>query len=1088
MNTYFTQDNIMQRFFFVVGKTKDTFVDEALNAIDVETELHRHLQKLGYERIMFYSKTQKIFCYDETSYKLVVNPNLNIKEQKKGAGVVKGPLGGGMLSALAQQPAPASGEAASGVLNFGRMNDMDAFMRINGCMQEKTHKTAVIFTNAEDFFAFFGTVRTDRGSESIQSKIYDSINNYDALGYDNENIMIFIFPQRSLSETMEIYKHQGGLWMTQFSPRMSKGCNVIDIGTPSKEEMRNAINYIRIKHGLSVNIKELDSISELFAKTLFATKESLSTMLHRFSLMAERGQALDLATTEIICGKRKDKTALARLNEMIGMQSVKDQINAFVRRAERNKVVKSSKYISRIEPQPIASTAGVNMHFVLTGNPGTGKTTVAKLLGEILCDLDFLPSGHTVKVTRNDLVAGYVGQTAIKTAKCIEDAMGGVLFVDEAYMLKNNNNERGSDNDFGQEAIDTILEAMSDKAGRFSVIVAGYPKEMQGFLGSNPGLARRFNKVINIDDYEPNELIEIFNLSSKKRGVACDAELIDALPAFMENWFRSRDENWGNAGNVEKLLDSMYEKWCVRDGSTNEYGQAILVKADIPDYLQVHLKSITEAKQNAIDALNSLVGLESVKDRINELRLVMQFEGVSAPGHYIFAGNPGTGKTTVARLLGDLLCEVGALRRGHVIEVSREDLVADIVGGTAKKTKKILEQALDGVLFIDEAYRLNEKSREANWGKEAIDTILAFMENNRDRICIICAGYTGPMAEFMQSNPGLKSRFEDPIVFDDYDASEMLLILRKFAKDSGKNLSPEFESQSEEVFKRWTIRKSADFGNGRDVRKYFDQCKIGLFKRLAKEYPSGNAPDEVKNLFTADDIPEKYRGAHVPEKKVEFKKIKRSVLPEHSVPMSLDEAANGLLLFAVRTATGSGFGSGFIMTQDGYAITCNHVIDNAVEIQARVRIPGRIGGMDSWHKATVVKAFKELDIALIKLEGDNFPTMMMAKGETVKVGHELSVLGYPFGAKLSDEIGLLNYSIFEGKVASNQIQHGYEKVFVDMEAKRGNSGGPVLDRNTGEVVGILCGSQIEGDSNFFEEINYIRPIKYMWEEFVDYEV
>ena len=110
MNTYFTQDNIMQRFFFVVGKTKDTFVDEALNAIDVETDLHRHLQELGYERIMFYSKTQKIFCYDETSYKLVVNPNLNIKEQKTGAGVVKGPLGGGMLSALAQQPAPASDE------------------------------------------------------------------------------------------------------------------------------------------------------------------------------------------------------------------------------------------------------------------------------------------------------------------------------------------------------------------------------------------------------------------------------------------------------------------------------------------------------------------------------------------------------------------------------------------------------------------------------------------------------------------------------------------------------------------------------------------------------------------------------------------------------------------------------------------------------------------------------------------------------------------------------------------------------------------------------------------------------------------
>ena len=1083
MNTYFTQDNIMQRFFFVVGKTKDTFIDEALNKFDVESLLYNHLHELGYERIMFYSKTQKIFCYDETSYKLVVNPNLNMKEQKRGAGVVKGPLGKGMLSALVK-PTVTNEENDNGVLNFGRMNDMDAFMRIDGCMQDKKHKTAVIFTNAEDFFAFFGTVRTDRGSESIQSKIFDSINHYDALGYDNNNIMIFIFPQRSLAETMEIYKHQGGLWMTQFSPRMSKGQNVINIGTPTKAELRNAINYIRIKHGLSVNIKELDGITDLFAKKLFASKDSLSTLMHSFSLMAEKGQVLNQGVAESMCGKRKEKTALARLNEMIGMGSVKKQINAFVKRAERNQTIKQSKYISRIEPQPLSVTAGINMHFVLTGNPGTGKTTVAKLLGEILCDLDFLPAGHTVKVTRNDLVAGYVGQTAIKTAKCIESAMGGVLFVDEAYMLKNNKEERGSDNDFGQEAIDTILEAMSDKAGQFSVVVAGYPKEMEGFLGSNPGLARRFNKVINIEDYQPNELIEIFYLSARKRGFICEEELVKALPAFMENWFRSRDENWGNAGNVEKLLDSMYENWCLREGKTNENGQPILTALDIPEYLQIHLKTITEAKKNAIDSLNSLVGLGSVKERINDLRLVMQFEGVTAPGHYIFAGNPGTGKTTVARLLGDLLCEVGALRRGHVIEVSREDLVADIVGGTAKKTKKILEQALDGVLFIDEAYRLNEKSRESNWGKEAIDTILAFMENNRDRICIICAGYTGPMAEFMQSNPGLKSRFETPIIFDDYNADEMLQILQKFATENDKVLSKEYAERSKQIFDGWTKRKNSDFGNGRDVRKYFDQSKVMLFKRLAKQYTAETVPADIKNLLTIDDIPAQYNIAKESKPEIVFEKIKERYIPKHVIPMEMGEVAKGLLLFAVKTANGSGYGSGFIMTQDGYAITCNHVIDNAVEIQARVRIPGRIGGQDSWHKAEVVKAYKDLDIALVKLTGDNFPTMSMSKRETIDIGHELTLMGYPFGAKLSDNLSLLNYSVFEGKVASVQIQNGIEKVFVDMEAKRGNSGGPVLDRKTGEVVGILCGSQTEGDAHLVEEINYIRPIKYMWEEFV----
>lgn len=1077
MNTYFTQDNIMKRFFFVVGKTKDIFIDEAMQALDIETMLFNHLQKLGYERVVFYSKTQKLYCYDENSYKLVVNPLLNLKEQKKQTNLVKGPMGGGILSAINQSSASEK-SSKSGILNFSQMNDMDAFMRIDGCMQDKTHKTAVIFTNAEDFFAFFGTVRTDRGSESIQSKIYDSINNYDALGYENENIMIFIFPQRSLSETMEIYKSQGGLWMTQFAPRMSKGQGVINIGTPAKAEIRNAINYIRIKHGLSVSIKDLDSVCELFAKTLYASGGSLSTVLHRFSIMAEKGQALNIEAAETLCGKSKGKTALEHLNELIGMQSVKDQINAFVKRAERNKTVRKIEYIPRIEPQPALITSGVNMHFVLTGNPGTGKTTVAKLLGEILYELGFLPSGHTVKVTRNDLVAGYVGQTAIKTAKCIESAIGGVLFVDEAYMLKNNNNERGSDNDFGQEAIDTILEAMSDRAGQFAVVAAGYPKEMEGFLSSNPGLARRFNKVINIPDYKPDELIKIFNLNCRKRGFICNDELIAKLPAFMENWFRSRDENWGNAGNVEKLIDSMYENWCIRYGDKNADGNPILSLSDIPDLLQVHNKPITEAKKDSVEALNSMIGLSSVKERINDLRRNIIFEGKTDPGHYIFVGNPGTGKTTVARLLGDIFCSIGVLRRGQVIEVTREDLVSEHVGGTAKKTRKVIEKALDGVLFIDEAYRLFETGTDHNYGQEAIDTLVAMMENNRDRLCVICAGYPGPMNNFMNSNVGFKSRFNDPVIFEDYIPEEMLEILRKFAGDA-YILTSEFEEASKHIFEMWTKNKHPDFGNGRDVRKYFDESKSALFRRLEEKYGLANIPESKKFTLTIEDIPVKYKRITAIESIPETASLSLDILPtDNTVNIS-----DALILISVETENGSGYGSGFIMTESGYAITCNHVINSAKNINVRIRIPGRIGGMDSWHKASVVATDRIVDMALLKLDGDHFPTVQMDWDNSIKRGQNLQLLGYPFGTKISDDDKLLDYSIFEGKVASVQEKNGYDTVFVDMQAKRGNSGGPVFDIESNKVVGILCGSQIEGDSHLVEEINYIRPIKYAKELF-----
>ena len=860
MNTYFTQLNIMKRFFFLVGKTKDTFVDEALQAYDLEVMLYNHLNKLGYERIVFYGKTQKLYCYDEHSYKLIINSNQAVANSttSKKPMLTKGPLAGRLLgSSTAQQNTVSQIEA--NILHFGKMNDMDAFQRIDFCMQDKRYKTAIIFNNAEDFIGFFGEVRTERGSESIRSKIYDSINRYDGLSYENENIMLFIFPQRSLSETISVYNNMSGVWRTFFQPKMDKG-NVIEIGVLSQSEIRNAINLIRIKWGLTVDFSCIEEVTKMIARTAYADNLTLSELLHQMKIVADRKQTFNILTAEAVCGKKNKQSAFERMNELIGMDSVKEQIHAFAKRAEYTTKYEDFSYISRIQPQDKKKIANMNLHFVLTGNPGTGKTTVAKLLGEIYYELGYLPSGHTVKVTRSDLVAGYVGQTAIKTRECIEKAIGGVLFVDEAYMLKRTRQEGTSDNDFGQEAIDTILEAMSDRAGEFAVVVAGYPKEMQAFLNSNPGLQRRFGHMLEIEDYSSEELLQIFNMYCNKKHYAIDSGLRTVLPQFFENWYRSRDKNWGNAGNVEKLIDAMFENWCMRGGERNVDGFLILSVNDVPTELSVHMKNISEAKANAISRLNELTGLQNVKDRIRKLRRNILIGGeISEPGHYIFSGNPGTGKTTVARLLGDLLCEAGILRRGHVIEVGREDLVASYVGQTALKTKAVIESALDGVLFIDEAYRLvdGEGGSNNSFGCEAIDTLVAMMENYRDRLCVICAGYSKLMEQFIQSNPGLKSRFTQVIEFEDYSVDELLQILKTFA-GSNVILESDFILKSKHIFQYWISNKSADFGNARDVRKYLSQCKDSLYMRLEQEYPDFNIPREARYTYTAADIPEEY--------------------------------------------------------------------------------------------------------------------------------------------------------------------------------------------------------------------------------------
>lgn len=1101
MSNFFTTESVLKRFFFVAGNTKDSFCSSDLAQTDLEFALYKELKANGYERIVFYSKKQKLYCFDQESYRLVLDPATVTSKKQKSKLLMKGPLKGHLLG-NDDNTVPHDSGAKEMKLHFSKMTELDAFERIDWCMRDEKHKTAFVFTNAEDFIFFFGEVRTDRGSEDVRSRIYDSMTSYDGLGFRNSNIILFVFPQRTMSEIDESYTRLNNLcWNNFFAPRLKETPkNVIEIECPASGEIRNAINLLRINDGLKCDFNELDSVCDFLARKAISNHLTLTSILSYLLEIARSNDILNIAKCEEVLGLKAKESAMKRLNGLIGMAEVKKHITAFVKRAEKSKVSIEHSYMSRLAPQKQNVNPNINLHFVITGNPGTGKTTVAKLLGEILYELGYLPSGHTVKVTRADLVGEYVGQTAVKTRKKIEEAKGGVLFIDEAYMLKRQSSNGAADNDFGQEAIDTILEAMTDMAGTFSVIAAGYPKEMQAFINSNPGLERRFKDIINIEDYKPDELLEIFNMMCKQRQCMPDEALSTKLPGFFESWYRSRDEKWGNAGNVEKLIDKMYDNWCIRDDSSTMDGCSVLTAADVPENLYTYLASGEKQTEDALTKLNNLIGLSEVKKQIARIRRTFKVSGRVIPGHYVFAGNPGTGKTTVARLFGQILRETGVLERGHVVEVQREDLVAGFVGQTAIKTREIIDKALDGILFIDEAYRLSGGSGENDYGKEAIDTLVAQMENNRNRLCVICAGYSAPMEAFIRSNPGLKSRFTNTITFEDYNAVEMLKIIEQFAGNDFK-LEEDYLRRCLVIFDSWCKNRKSDFGNGRDVRKFYEECQACLYERLENQYALENIPEEEKHRLTAADIPAEYERLlfSEPAKKQESEECVRFVpLAKDKVHTRektnafvfdehLDKLAEGLILISIETESGAkGHGSGFLVTSDGYAITCNHVIRDAAAIEVRLNIPGRIGGDITKHKAVVVKSDPTIDIALIKIEGANFPCMSMElPDQEIKAGHEIALLGYPFGTRLSDDIDKLNYSVFKGFIASVQEKNNLQQVFVNMEAKQGNSGGPVIDRESGNVIGVLCGSVTKSGDQINEEINYIRPIKYVWQEYID---
>ena len=550
-----------------------------------------------------------------------------------------------------------------------------------------------------------------------------------------------------------------------------------------------------------------------------------------------------------------------KLDDLIGLSSIKTRIHEYMKYLEFQEL-RAEKGITIAEK--------INLHAVFTGNPGTGKTTVARLLSRIYAKMGLLSKGHLVEVDRADLVAEYIGQTAPKTKEVINRARGGVLFIDEAYSLAR---KADDSKDFGREVIEILMKEMSDGKGDLAVIVAGYPEEMANFLESNPGLKSRFNMYFDFPDYLPQELDQIADYGVKERNLVFAPDAKKYLYEKLVEAYRNRDRSFGNARLVNGWIDEAKLNMglrVMRHQDPKSLNKESFSTLEVEDYRKIFIskeKSLPDIPvdefllKDALKELSSLVGMNNIKAEITEIVKLVRFykeEGKDVLSrfslHSVFMGNPGTGKTTVARIVARIYKALGLLERGQLVEVDRQGLVAGFVGQTAIKTAEVIDRARGSVLFIDEAYSLTTGTGN-DFGSEAVETLLKRMEDQRGQFVVIVAGYTDNMRSFLESNPGLKSRFDKTFMFEDYTPTELYQIGLSLLEKENLTFNKEATDHVKNYLQFIYEKRTKYFGNGREVRKVIEEAVKNRDLRLAS-IPKEERTADMLSMITYEDVEE----------------------------------------------------------------------------------------------------------------------------------------------------------------------------------------------------------------------------------------
>lgn len=897
------QNTQLNKVFLIYGHLDDMFISHNLQKDNFRFFLNSHLKNLGYEQVVFYSGAKNVgkFVLDDESAILAINKNKGRKlnNSDNGAGNTnsdkpqsekKRRIMNPSAKKKAEQetkvpeppkPADKPTETPQEKLIYSqpKITPVEFLEDAKKIMADNSHKSAIVFTFFQDFF-------TDSSAPlqpyyELVSYLWDEYHSM-----HNDNICIFLAPQMTncdLNKMFERMEHGSVLKNRFFNENgtANRG-STIEIGLPGLDEIGYMLEYLRIigESGKKITFRQKDK-KRLCSVLMYLSREAetdehKSGYLHAIYKLIVRymstqsSQKVEISEEvlkQLYSKYRKvvNTDPMEKLRNTKGWESVAKRVEEILKDYRMKKKHADNTRISsehksdniktneRLENKDNDSGYRYPVpHFILKGNPGVGKTTIARLIGQIFYNEGILERGNTVETNRAGLVGQYVGETAIKTTECVRSAIEGVLFIDDAYSLV----EKGNGHNYAKESIDTLVPILTNSEEfRFCLIMAGYPEQMDELLEMNSGLKSRFSKanIITIDDYKPELLKTIFINECQKDGYRfTETPMID-LDLFFQNLYNQRNRaDFGNARDIVALANEVKLQCGLRD-EVNK----IIIKEDFADSQKYFVKRGVSSIEEIYGMIDKYVGMDFVKKLFRKVHLeVLDTRDSIERGikpeeyadHFIFAGNPGTGKTTVGKMLGSFYHMLGVLGGADTLTVDASDLIGTHVGESKEKTIEIMQKAINHnqILFIDEAYQISESA----YGNEIIGAMMSRMTENAKDFKIVFAMYSDKVENFMKMNSGLSRRLRI-VDFPDYTPPQLLEIFDRTIAGRGCTITEEARERVKLVLTHMYNVRTAHFGNAGEVIKLIREMKEHRLLRTFTE--SGSDVDKYE--YVLSDIP-----------------------------------------------------------------------------------------------------------------------------------------------------------------------------------------------------------------------------------------